>query len=86
MTVRKTHRSAEGVEPELVVVDLGSDAFQAEVIEARLNAEGIKTGSWDTGLQAKYGHLFNLGTVQLLVRRADLPAVHAAMADAGLAP
>jgi len=83
MTVHKQHRASDD-EPELVVVELGPDTFQAELIVARLTAEGIQTGSWNTGLQAKYGHLLNLGGTQLLVRKDDLPAVEAALADAGL--
>ena len=85
MTVRKTHRGGDAPgEPDLVTIDLGPDEFQAQLIVARLEADGVQTGSWNKGREAVYGIIGRVGGNQIMVRRGDLPSVQAAMADAGL--
>ena len=83
MRAHKEHRD----EPDLVTVEVGVDKFTYDLIVARLTAEGVQVGAWGNGINARYGVSMAAadGGYRLLVRRDDLPAVQAALADAGLA-
>ena len=85
MTVSKSRRhQPDAATPDLVTVDLGTDEFQAQLIVARLESEGVDLATWNNGREAVYGIIGRVGGSQVLVRREDLPAVQAAAADAGI--
>lgn len=62
----------------LVLLGTYWDPFEAEIVRGRLQADGIETVLFDTGLGGAYGNAF---PVRLMVLDEDLPAARAILAE-----